>query len=162
MRQQRLPACTSRVGHEPPSGSTPGSTEVGKANTSPAGANEENGESAESKTSPSGSKVSESSVGGDVVAPIHKLLDRYWNDQISLSFEERTLIELCEEDYEILEFMESLNEAEVSRLLSDKSRLRRFLEVAASEQYDKFQLTGDMGQQCAVSNQNLRDALEAD
>lgn len=162
--------CVGRGSHPSDTSSDPGAdTKVmGKSEAPPDGPGAGKESRDEKKNSLSISSTSPDVAGGDHnVPPIHRLLSAYYTNPTALSWEEKMLVEICQEDMEILDFVESLNEAELQRLLcrspqGNQERLRDFLETAASEQFDKIQVASEVGARAGASQHNLRRALEDD
>jgi hypothetical protein len=130
---------------------------VGKTEAPSAGAGGGSGEG--DKQSPS--TDSELADGADDAPPIQKLIDKYWSDNgVSSPWQQQALVEICESDLGILEFMESLTQDELDKLLANTEVLNRFLRVASSESFEKFQLVSELGEENEVSKQALEEAIE--
>jgi len=124
------------------------------------------GESAGGKTSGTekpASSTSEPAVGeSEDTPPIYGLLARYEDasEYSSLTTEEIALIQLCEDDLQVLSFLETLDDAELRRLVTDKKLFTEFLEEAATDFLARKQAEGDGSGKAGLDTKRLEELFE--
>jgi len=158
-----------RHGHGYPSGANgygyqgydgPGGMDDPKSQTPTQVAGESAGGSASGTTKPATSST-EPDVG-EVTPPIYELFARFEDvtEHGTLSNEELTVIQLCEDDPQLLSFMETLNEEELVRLMTTRELFNEFLEEAATDFLARKQAEGDGSGKPDLDTKRLTELVE--
>jgi hypothetical protein len=140
----------------------PGSHDDPKSQTPTQAGGGSAGGSTSGTTNPATSSTNTPDVGEDDTPPVYELFARYEDvtEHATLTSKELSIIQLCEDDPQLLSFMETLSEEELKRLLTTHELFDKFMEEASIDFIARKQAEGDGSGKTDIDGKRLADLIE--